>query len=80
MASKLKLKPTTIGIQSSVTIGRTVDSSLQLQVTLNGHFTGISKEEAMRIMEAAHGVCPYSHATRGNVEVTLQATIAELKQ
>jgi organic hydroperoxide reductase OsmC/OhrA len=23
-------------------------------------------------MEAAHGVCPYSRATRGNVEVTLE--------
>lgn len=80
VAGKLKLKPTTLGIHSSVTIGRTADSALQLKVVLNGHFTGVTQEEAMRIMETAHNVCPYSHATRGNVDVVLKVTMAELKQ
>jgi lipoyl-dependent peroxiredoxin len=30
-------------------------------------------EEAKRIVAAAHKVCPYSNATRGNVDVTLTA-------
>jgi len=30
-------------------------------------------EQAKRIVEAAHRVCPYSNATRGNIEVTLTA-------
>ena len=30
-------------------------------------------EAAAKLVEAAHGVCPYSNATRGNVEVTLTA-------
>jgi organic hydroperoxide reductase OsmC/OhrA len=32
-----------------------------------------SAEEAARLVAAAHEVCPYSNATRGNVEVTLTA-------
>jgi osmotically inducible protein OsmC len=30
-------------------------------------------EQATRIVAAAHQVCPYSNATRGNIEVTLTA-------
>ncbi|MBS46152.1 MAG: organic hydroperoxide resistance protein [Nocardioides sp.] len=40
-----------------------------LEVELGG---GVSQEEAERAVEVAHQVCPYSNATRGNVEVTLK--------
>jgi osmotically inducible protein OsmC len=30
-------------------------------------------EQAVKVVEAAHKVCPYSNATRGNIEVTLTA-------
>jgi lipoyl-dependent peroxiredoxin len=32
----------------------------------------VEQETAERLVEAAHKVCPYSNATRGNVDVTLQ--------
>jgi hypothetical protein len=35
----------------------------------HGHST-----EAKRLVAAAHGVCPYSNATRGNIDVTLTAS------
>ena len=38
---------------------------------LDVHVAGISHSEAQELVEAAHGVCPYSKATRGNIEVTL---------
>ena len=32
----------------------------------------MDKAQAEKIVDAAHQVCPYSNATRGNVEVTLE--------
>jgi organic hydroperoxide reductase OsmC/OhrA len=42
-------------------------------VEIEGHIDGISKEQAQELLEKAHTVCPYSKATRGNIEVTLKA-------
>ena len=44
-----------------------------LSVELHGKVEGLSHEEAEALMRAAHEVCPYSNATRGNIEVTLIA-------
>ena len=44
-----------------------------LSVELHGNFPNLSKEEAMKLMEDAHQVCPYSKATRGNIDVLLSA-------
>ncbi|WP_291431503.1 organic hydroperoxide resistance protein [Deinococcus sp.] len=42
-----------------------------LDVELEGHFPGLSGEQALALMHAAHEVCPYSVATRGNVDVRI---------
>ncbi|MVN86121.1 Ohr family peroxiredoxin [Deinococcus sp. HMF7620] len=42
-----------------------------LDVALEGHFPGLSQDDALALMHAAHAVCPYSVATRGNVDVLL---------
>ena len=42
-----------------------------LVVTLQGRFPSLDEEQGRALMEDAHQVCPYSRATRGNVEVTL---------
>ena len=42
-----------------------------LAVELEGRFPGLSRDEAQALMAAAHEVCPYSAATRGNVDVRL---------
>ena len=46
-------------------------SAFGLTVTLVGAFPTLSAEQGQELMEKAHQVCPYSRATRGNVEVTL---------
>ena len=43
----------------------------KLAVTLVGSLPGLPADQAQQLMEAAHQVCPYSNATRGNIEVTL---------
>ena len=42
-----------------------------LGVQLRGMMPGLPREQAEELMKAAHGVCPYSSATRGNIEVKL---------
>ncbi len=43
-----------------------------LDVELEGRFPGLTREQAGALMHAAHEVCPYSVATRGNVDVRLK--------
>lgn len=50
------------------------DGGFKIAVTLNVSIEGVSQEEADKLVEDAHEVCPYSKATRGNVDVTLNAT------
>ena len=60
-------------ITARVTIGKTDDGGYGLSAELHGHVDGVSAEETRALMEAAHQVCPYSRATRGNIQVTLVA-------
>ena len=43
----------------------------QLAVRLDVHLPGVDKAEAEKLVEHAHQVCPYSRATRNNIEVKL---------
>jgi organic hydroperoxide reductase OsmC/OhrA len=42
-----------------------------LEVALRVTIPGMERDAARKLVETAHQVCPYSNATRGNVEVTL---------
>ena len=63
-----------VSITARVTIGQAEDRGFRLGVELQGHLPGMSQEEADTLMHAAHQVCPYSHATRGNIDVKLSAS------
>ncbi|WP_029251734.1 organic hydroperoxide resistance protein [Paraoerskovia marina] len=47
----------------------------QLAVALDVEMGGVDQEQADALVAAAHEVCPYSNATRGNVDVAVTATI-----
>ena len=66
---KIKL-PDNTSIDASVGIGR-IPQGFGIQVWLHVHVPGMDKATAQQLVDAAHKVCPYSNATRGNVEVTL---------
>lgn len=57
-------------ITAEVSIGKD-DTGFGLAVTLRGNFPELAKEQAEALMKAAHEVCPYSKATRGNIDVKL---------
>ena len=45
-------------------------NSFFLRARLDVSIPGIEREVAQSLIEAAHGICPYSKATRGNIDVT----------
>jgi len=59
-------------ITATVGIGPRDDGTgFSLDVALAVSLPGVDKETAKELAEAAHIVCPYSHATRGNIDVRL---------
>ena len=61
-------------IESKVNLIPTEERGFGLAVELDVKLPSVEDaEEAKRIVAAAHKVCPYSNATRGNIEVTLTA-------
>ncbi|HEV7318695.1 MAG TPA: organic hydroperoxide resistance protein [Ensifer sp.] len=50
---------------------RNRDGGYFLQARLNVSLPGIDRDVAERLVEAAHQTCPYSKATRGNIDVTI---------
>jgi osmotically inducible protein OsmC len=59
-------------VEADVTIGVTDGGGYGLAVALRVAIPGTDPEQARSLTEAAHQVCPYSNATRGNIEVTLE--------
>ena len=61
-----------VSIDATVEIGKAA-GGLGLQATLDVTLPGLDDEAAKDIVRKAHGVCPYSRATSGNVPTTLIA-------
>jgi Ohr subfamily peroxiredoxin len=70
VAAALGLDTTDSTVTATVTLGRT-DSGAGLAVALTADVPGVDRETAERLVEAAHERCPYSKATRGNIDVTV---------
>jgi osmotically inducible protein OsmC len=63
-----------VSVDSRVSLLTTEDRGFTVAVALDVTLPEVSDpEQAVRIVAAAHEVCPYSNATRGNIEVTLTA-------
>ena len=58
-------------VDADVTIGTIEGGGYGLAVVLRVSIPGVEPEKVRALAEAAHRVCPYSNATRGNIEVTL---------
>jgi lipoyl-dependent peroxiredoxin len=63
-----------VAIDSSVSLLPTPERGFKLAVTLDVSLPGIEEQaKAIELVRAAHQICPYSNATRGNIEVLLSA-------
>ena len=70
--AKVSLRPADIKVTATVNLNKD-DSGFFLDVTLNAELNGIDQAQTEALVAKAHTICPYSKATRGNIEVKLQA-------
>jgi osmotically inducible protein OsmC len=68
----------TVGVDTSdstvtaeVSFGPSEDGGFGIAVELKVHIPGVDDAKALEVVELAHQFCPYSKATRGNIDVTL---------
>ena len=79
-AATRKLDLTGSRITARVGIGPVPAGGFGLAVTLNLDARSIGPTQAAQLMEAAHQLCPYSRATRGNIDVTLTVAGAAIER
>jgi len=60
-----------VAIDAEVDLG-TTHGVFGLAARLNVSLPGIDRQAAQALVDAAHQVCPYFHATRGNIDVTIK--------
>jgi Ohr subfamily peroxiredoxin len=71
VAGKQKIAlPADTSIEGSVGIGQ-IPAGFGIEVELKIHVPGLPREQVQALVEQAHQVCPYSNATRGNIDVRL---------
>ena len=71
VAARQKLAlPQDVAIDAEVDLG-TLPNAYGIAARLTVHLPGMDRAAAQALVEAAHQVCPYSNATRGNIDVTL---------
>jgi Ohr subfamily peroxiredoxin len=80
VARRQKLEVEDVAIDSSVSLIPTEERGFKLGVELTVTLPSITdSEQAVALVQAAHGVCPYSTATRGNIDMHLTANGAEVE-
>lgn len=61
--------PDDVSVDAEVSLGNTADQGFALAVKLNVTLPGLTAEQKRQLVDGAHQICPYSHATRGNIDV-----------
>jgi Ohr subfamily peroxiredoxin len=69
---RMKTDTSASEVTGRVTLGTIDGGGFGIAVELDVHIPDVDEATARKVVDAAHEVCPYSNATRGNVEVTLK--------
>ena len=73
VAGKLKLAlPADLAVDAEVDLGP-VGAAYGIAARLNISLPGMDRAAAQQLIETAHKVCPYSNATRGNIDVQIKS-------
>ncbi len=70
-----KRKNTESMVTATVHTGKRKEGGFQFAVDLDVRISGLTQEEADNLVEEAKHVCPYSNATRGNIDVSVKVII-----
>ncbi|PVZ09220.1 MULTISPECIES: organic hydroperoxide resistance protein [unclassified Pseudomonas] len=75
VAAQQKLSvPASVRVSADVGIGQ-IEGGFGLDIDLHIELPGLEQAQAQALVDAAHLVCPYSNATRGNVDVRLHVSV-----
>ncbi|MEG9531777.1 organic hydroperoxide resistance protein [Mannheimia indoligenes] len=77
VAPALGIKPSKSSTTVGVGIGQKTNGAFALDLDITITVEGLSLGEAKTLIEKAHEVCPYSNATRGNVDVRLHVNVVQ---
>ena len=77
--SKIPLRAADIKVTATVNLNKD-DSGYFIDATLNAELNGVDQAQAEALVAKAHTICPYSKATRGNVDVKLLANGSPIRQ
>ena len=80
MAKKENAAVRNVEVHSEVNLNLDDQGGYFLSAALNVVIPGVDAETAQKLVRLAHGICPYSKATRGNIEVKLMVNSEPLKQ
>ena len=67
--------PQGLAIDADVSLGKDAQDNFRLGVVFNIALPGMDKAAAEALVAKAHEVCPYSRATRGNIDVALNVNV-----
>ena len=70
-ARQQKITLTDTAVTVDIGIGRTDQGSMGLTAAIEAEIPGVDETTAQHLLETAHQLCPYSNATRGNIEVQI---------
>jgi Ohr subfamily peroxiredoxin len=70
--AKIPLRAGDIKVTATVNLNKD-ESGYFIDATLNAELAGVNQEQTEALVAKAHTICPYSKATRGNIDVKLQA-------
>ncbi|MBD2843773.1 organic hydroperoxide resistance protein [Paenibacillus sp. IB182496] len=63
-----------VSVSVHVSLGKDeADDGFKLAVKIDVYLPGLEQDQAAKLAEAAHQACPYSKATRGNIEVEVNS-------
>lgn len=77
VAKKYNVDLGDFNVTATVGIGKTEEGDLQLNVVLDSYLPGVDIETGEKLVNEAHETCPYSRATRDNIDVTLNLLLDE---
>jgi len=77
--AKVPLKAKDVKVDATVNLNKS-DTGYFIDAALNAELRGIDQAQAEELVAKAHTICPYSKATRGNIEVKLLANGKSLRQ
>ena len=73
-ARQASVKLEGVTVEAFIGFGKAEDGGYGISADLHVNIPGLEQKQAEQLVEAAHGICPYSRATKGNIEVALTTT------